>query len=150
MNTFLGAEQVLVDTWIEMRLAAVAQDLEDIAPGLSQRIYPDLAPADAPYPVIVYQCQSPPRDVRGVGAVRVMVDTIYVVKAVAQQVSYVPMAPLARVIDGAMTASVPTPVVDGFVLASVRNQQFSLTEVANGKQVRNLGGEYRIHAQAQQ
>ena len=105
------------------------------------------APDDARLPYIVWQCQSPPRDVRGVGTFRVMVDTLYVVKAVSQGTSYAPLAPVAAAIDRALTNPVGDSVEDGLVLTSVRNDQFSMREVAEGTEFRHLGGEYRIQAQ---
>ena len=147
MGTYLGAEQVLCDLYVEQRLATVAADLDLIATDLSQRIYEDVAPADASYPFIVWQCQSPPRDVRGVGTFRVMVDTLYVVKAVTQASSYAPLAPIAKVIDSAMTNAEGSVVSDGLVFTSVRDDQFSMREISEGTQFRHLGGEYRIQAQ---
>lgn len=149
MNTYLGAEQVLTDLWVQQQLATKSADFDTISPGLSARIFLDYAPEGTPYPFVIYQCQSPPRDVRGVGVVRVMVDTLYIVKAVAQVTSYQPLAPVARVIDAAMTSATGSPVVDGMVLASVREEGFNLLEIEGGTQYRHLGGQYRIHAQAQ-
>lgn len=147
--TNLGSEQVMIDQWIEGRLAdpATVALLEQISVGLGSRVFNAYAPNGTPYPFIVYQCQSPVRDVRGVGVARVMVDTLYIVKAVSQVVSYSPLAPVARVIDAAMTSPDTSTATDGLVLVSVRSEQFSLTEVAAGKQVRNLGGMYHIQAQ---
>lgn len=147
--TYLGAEQVMVDLWVANRLAAHAP-FEAISPGLATRVFNMFAPADTPYPFIIFQVASPPRDVRGVGVVRVMVDTIYTVKAVAQVDSYAPLTGVAREIDAVMTAPVVSAVADGFVLASMREEQFSMVEVDGGKQYRHLGASYRIQAQAQQ
>jgi hypothetical protein len=149
-DTYLGAEQVLTDLFVIGRLAAFETEFEAIDAGLSDRIFQDFAPVDTEMPYIIYQCQDPPRDVRGVGPVRVMVDTLYIVKAVAQVATYAPLAPVAKVIDAAMTVADVTPVDDGYALASIRNGQFSLTEIDSGKKFCHLGGEYRIQAQAHQ
>lgn len=148
MGVYLGAEQAMVDQWVEARLAAETVALEAISVGLAGRVYNMLAPTGAKYPYVVYQCQVTPRDVRGVGVSRVMVDTLYVVKAVTQTTTYDRLAPIARVIDTAMTSEAGSPVADGFVLSSAREEGFSLTESVEGTQIRNLGGIYRIHAQA--
>lgn len=145
---YLGAELVLFDLWIEQQLATKAVELDAIAPGLSTRVFSDVAPPGTLYPFIVFQCQDPPRDVRGVGVSRVMVDTLYVVKAVSQTTTYAPLAPIAKVIDAAMTSSAGSAVEDGLVLASVRDNQFALTEIENGTQYRHLGGAYKMQAQA--
>lgn len=150
MATYTGAEQALTDEYVKQRLAARAVDFDAIVAGLSGRIFPDFAPSGTPYPFIVFQCQDPPRDVRGVGVSRVMVDTLYVVKAVSQVDSYAPLVPIARVIDSAMTSSTGSTVGDGFVLTSVRDRQFSLVTYEQGTQFRHFGGEYSIQAQAEQ
>lgn len=147
MTEYVGSEQVMVDTWVELQLAAVAGDLNGIDAGLADRVYQDMAPRDAEFPVIIYQCQDPPRDVRGVGLTTVMVDTLYLVKAVAQVDAYAPLAPIASVIHAALTTSIGGSVGDGSVFTSVRERQFALTEVDDGKKVRHLGGLYRIQAQ---
>lgn len=147
--SYLGAEQALVDLWVESALKSYA-GLDAVSPGLTQRVYSQYAPADAQYPFIVWQVASPARDIRGVGVIRVMVDTLYIVKAVAQVDSYAPLAPVARAIDSALTAPDQIAVADGFILSSVREEQFSLVEVEAGKQYRHFGGQYKIHAQAQQ
>lgn len=147
MGQYVGAEQVLCDEYVQQRLATKAAELDAISTGLSTRIFEDVAPVGTDYPFIVWQCQTPPRDVRGVGTFRVMVDTLYVVKAVAQATSYAPLAPVAAVIDAAMTSSTGATVDDGLVFTSVRNDQFALREISEGTQFRHLGGEYRIQAQ---
>ena len=147
VTDYSGSEIPMIDAWVESRLALFAVDLEAIAAGLSAAVYPDFAPEGTPYPFIVYQCQSPPRDIRGVGVSRVMVDTLYVVKAVSQAVSYDPLRPIAGIIDRAMTAAEGGSVGSGLVLSSVRERQFSMVEVDAGTQYRHLGGEFKIHAQ---
>jgi hypothetical protein len=152
MATYTGAEQAMVDAWIEARFndPAIVALLDAIDPALSNRIFPDFAPVGTEYPFIVYQCQDPPRAVRGVGTSVVMVDTLYVVKAVAQVDSYAPLVPVARVIDSAMTSSIGSAVEDGFVLTSVRDRGFALVEHDQGTQFRHFGGEYSIQAQGEQ
>lgn len=150
MATFVGAEQAMVDMWVESRLEGQAVALDAIALGLSTRIFQDFAPEGTPYPFIIWQCQDPPRAVRGVGTFAVMVDTLYVVKAVSQVDSYGPLAPIAKVIDTAMTSSTGSAVEDGFVLTSVRDRQFALVEREQGTQFRHFGGEYSIQAQGEQ
>lgn len=147
--SYLGAEEALIDDWVMGKLKANLA-FDAIAAGLSTRVFNRYAPPGTDYPFIIFQAASPVRDVRGVGVVRVMVDTLYIVKAVAQVESYTPLIPVAREIDRAMTSASPNAVADGFVLASVREEQFSLVEVDGGKQYRHFGGQYKIHAQAQQ
>ena len=145
---YAGAEQAMVSLWVAGQLAAQATDLDAISAGLSGRIFEDFAPEGTPYPFIIFQCQSPPRDIRGVGVSRVMVDTLYIVKAVAQVSSYAPLAPVAKVIDAAVTSAQGSPVADGNVFSSVRDSQFAMVEIDSGKQYRHFGGQYKIQAQA--
>jgi hypothetical protein len=147
MSTYVGAEQVMCDIWVRERIQTVAADLNAVAEGLSGRVYQDFAPKSAQWPVIIYQCQDPPRDVRGVGVSSVMVDTLYLVKAVAQGENYDDLAPIAKALHGAMTTSTGSAVGDGSVLTSVREDQFSMVEIDEGEQFRHLGGVYRIQAQ---
>lgn len=148
-DTYVGAEQAMTDKWVDDRLKAWTA-FNTISAGLTTRIYSHYAPADATYPFIIWQVAIPARDVLGVGPFRVMVDTLYIVKAVAQVDTYAPLAPVATQIDLAMTSPSVSAVVDGFVLMSVRDEQFSLVEVEAGKQYRHLGGQYKILAQAHQ
>ena len=143
-----GAEQAMVTEWVKTRLALYAADLDAIAVNLSQRVFEDFAPTGfSTYPFIIVQCQSPPRDVRGVGVSRVMVDTLYIVKAVAQVDSYAPLAPVARVIEAALTSPTGGPIGTGDVFTSVREEQFALVEIDAGKQYRHFGGLFKIQAQ---
>lgn len=148
MGSFEGAEIALVNQWVENRLLALSDDLEQEAPGLTERIFDQYAPPTTLYPFIIYQAQIPPRDIRGVGTTRVMVDTLYIVKAVAQVSAYADLAGVASIIDRAMTSAEGGSVLDGRVFACVRQDQFALTEVDSGKQYRHLGGAYKIQAQA--
>lgn len=149
-GTYIGSEQELIEAWILSRLTGTyAAALEAVSPGLSTRVFPDVAPPTAAYPFIVYQAQSPPRDIRGVGTTRVMVEAVYVVKAIAQVSNYMTLATVAKVIDLAMTLQdVVVFGTDGYINSSVRDAQYSLSSVEQGTQFRHLGGEYRIMAQA--
>jgi hypothetical protein len=147
MTSYAGQEQVLVDLWIESALFAYTDQLEAIATGLSDRIYHDAARQGTEWPVIIYQCQTPPRVIRGVGTTTIMVDTLYVVKAVAQTLTYESIGPIAQVIDIALTSAEGGQIGGGYVLTSIRNNQFSMIEDAMGTQFRHLGGLYQINAQ---
>ena len=147
MGTYAGAEQALTDKWAHERITAMAAALDDIDTGLSARVYDYFAPKTAKYPFIIVQCQQPPRDVRGVGISRVMVDTLYVVKAVAQTETWDDLKDIAHVIDLAMTSAEGSAVADGLVFTAVREDQFSLVEVESGTQFRHLGGAYKMQAQ---
>lgn len=148
----VGQETDLISVWIKQRFAdaAIVSALNGLWSDLSQRIYEDVAPSTSAYPYIVFQPQSPPDVVRGVGSAEVMVDTIYTVKAVTQGVDDKVTGPVAAVIHQAMVESNGDPVDGGIgtVFMSRRVSVVRYTEPAQGSQFRHLGGAYQIQAQA--
>lgn len=145
--TLVGAEQDLVDRWVDARLTAHAP-FDAISVGLTSRIYSEFAPRTAKYPFIIYQAQSPARDIRGVGTARVMIETSYIIKAIAQTEWYTDLSPIVAEIDALMTLEQGVITSDGAIFTSVRQNQFRLVEIDTGVQFRHFGGEYLIQAQA--
>lgn len=144
----VGAEQAMIDGWIASKLIG-ASVLDDIFTGLSQRVYNMFAPAFTGFPFIIFQAQSPPAVVRGVGSAEVMVDTIYVVKAIAQGTSYAALAPIASAIRFMLVTNNGETTSNGDEIISCSyERQFALTEVSEAKQFRHLGCELRIQARA--
>jgi hypothetical protein len=143
--TAIGAEQDVVDAWVKATLVAHG-GLNTAYPGLTTRIFDRFAPTGTAYPYIVFQDQSPVRDIIGVGPARVLVETLYVVKAIAQCVTYAPLREPAHEIDLAMTVPNGSALPDGALITSIRQEGFSLVEVENEVQYRHLGGVYRIQA----
>jgi hypothetical protein len=117
---------------------------------LSTRVFNEVAGDDASYPFIVYQCQDPPEVVRGVGSAEVMVDTIYIVKAIAQGTSDVVLAPVASAIRDALVSNNGEEIVGGIgtIFTCHYLRQFRMSTVEQGSQFRHLGGAYRIQARA--
>jgi len=144
---YAGAEEAMLDAWVKATLEA-GVDWNAISTGLGTRIYDRLAPKGALYPYIVFQAQTPPDVVRGVGAAEVMVDSMYVVKAVAQGNSYGSLAEVASEVHKLMTKPNGEEFTDGFVWTSIRERGFSMTESEATSQYRSLGAVYRIQAQA--
>ena len=145
--TYKGAEIVMISQWIKDRLEAYT-DLDTISTGLTSRVFDDVAPSGATYPFIVYQVQSAPEVVRGVGSEEVMVDTVYVVKAIAQGTDSSALAPVAEAIRTALHEPTGEAVFGGNILMCRYERSFSMKEVESTKQFRHLGGEFRIQAQA--
>jgi hypothetical protein len=141
--TYLGAEVSITDAWVASRLASIPA----LVALVSTRIYNTWAPPDIAYPFVIYQQQTL-RDVIGVGSERIMVDNLYVVKGIAQGPDFSQLAPVAAQIDVALHVPPGGAVMGGYVMASVREEPFALTEVDDGVQYRHMGGVYRIHAQA--
>lgn len=147
MTDLTGAERVVVDSWIPAALATQTVALDAISPGLSGRIFPDMAPYGETYPFIVYQCQSDPVDVRGVGITTIMTETTYIVKVVAAS-DYLTLGAVVAIVNAALTTASPVlPAAGGTIVSSVKTKGFSLTETVDGKEVRNLGGFYDIFVQ---
>jgi hypothetical protein len=110
------------------------------------RVHDGLAPANEKYPFIVYQVQAPSL-VRGVGTITIMADPLYVVKAIAQTNSYDILRPIVRRMDALLTGYTGV-VLGGSIEGIVRTAPYSLIEEVEGRQIRHLGGIYRIQAQA--
>lgn len=147
--SYKGAEEALNDLWVEEKLTQHAP-FDTISAGLTGRVFNRVAPATAEFPYIVYQSQTPPNVVRGVGDAEVMVDTIYIVKAIAQGSDYSALVPVANAIRTALVSAngeVITGAV-GTVFTCQYERGFSLVENEQTKQFRHLGGEFRIQAQA--
>ena len=147
MADLTGAERVVVDAWLPAAITSVAASLNAISPSLSTRVYLDMAPAIAAYPLIVFQCQDDPRDIRGVGITSVMSETEYLVKVVASA-DYASLGSIVSILNTVLTTAIgATPVIGGRVLSSVKERGFSMVEVDDGKQLRNLGFFLKIYVQ---
>jgi hypothetical protein len=93
--------------------------------------------------------QSSTRDVLAVGGIRVQVDTLYTVKAVATGASWSVVRPIARRVDFLLngkdvTVSSPIPGQ----ISCRRESIVQYPEVEQAEQFRHLGGVYRIRANA--
>lgn len=136
------AESTTIDRWLYTVLAADVS----LAAVVGTRIYSDLAPAGTTLPMVVYQMQAT-NDLMVVGSARVWANALFLVRGVAQRVSYdgdlITMADrIDAVLHGASGSN-----VEGNVWECVREREFRLTEVgADGRQYRHLGGLYRILA----
>lgn len=149
MTDYNGSEEAMCDKWVKFRLNGHSA-FDAISAGLSGRVYNRIAPATTKYPYIVFQAQTPPRVVRGVGDAEVMVDTLYVVKAIAQGTDFEALAPVATAIRTALVAANGEAIPDGAgsVFTCRFEQSFSMVESEQSQQFRHLGGEFRIQAQA--
>lgn len=142
--SMVGAESVMIDQWIESTLlnsSAVTNIVND-------RVYLDLAPAEAEYPFVVYQAISPPRTIRGLGVEHWMVDGNWQVKGTCRGDAYLPIAPLAAAIHAALVTNETDVVAGGMVFTCTFERQVMHGEPKGQVQFRHLGGEYRIQAQA--
>jgi hypothetical protein len=113
------------------------------------RVWSDVAPQGAPFPYIITQLQSAV-DVVATGPYRVMVNTTYLVKGIAQgQIYSLPLQQIANRSDALLQAQQADSVQGGGrIVSCVRQRPFRLTEASNGVQYRQLGGIYDINVQA--
>lgn len=149
MTTYNGAEESMIDLWVQNRLTSHSA-FNSLYTGLTGKVFNRLAYGNPTYPYIVFQAQSPPEVIRGVGLAEVMVSTIYVVKAIAQCNTYEPLAGVAAEIRSAMVtpASSTVPGGIGEVFMCRYERQFTMVETEQGTQFRHMGGEFLIQAQA--
>lgn len=138
------------DRWIFERLSASAAlvALVGVDETGAARIYPDAAPEGTPYPFVVYALQSPRPDRRAIGAGRIMVQPLYLVKAYAEQSHYRGvLADLDALVDAALDLgdSAAGPVADeGYLIGCRRTEAFRQVEREAGTEFRARGGFYEL------
>lgn len=139
----MADETTRADEWIRSVLVA-----DTTVAGAVSGVFGDLAPEGATFPYVLFQFQGG-ADVRGSGPTRIMVSGLWVVRAVAQQSTYLGvLQTVADRVDVLMQATSGAAGSDGQVFSSVREQPFRMTEVLDGgEQVRHLGGIYRLLVQ---
>lgn len=138
-------ETAVTDTFLYQTLTSDAT----ISGIIGTRCYADFAPQGSALPAIIFQLQAT-TDLNGVGSQRVMVNNLYVVKAVMETASYGGnLATLAQRIDTLLhRQQLRIGANSGYVWCR-RERVFRLAEVGDGgKQYRHLGGVYRIYSQA--
>lgn len=138
--TYVGSEVVLGYDWIQTVLLADAG-----VSAITTDIYQDRAPVVAAYPFIVIQSQQA-TDVMGVGTARIITDSIYIVKSIAQSETYTPLIPLAKAIDLALHGVTGT-LSGGSIFACIREESFRFSETEDGDHFKHLGGIYKLQLQ---
>jgi len=132
------------DRWI---YGALAADTALVAV-VGARIYVDLAPQTTPptaTPYVVFQYQGG-ADLMVIGGARVWTNAVYLIRGIDETLTYDgDSKTIADRIDAALHRGSGTNA-SGVVYAAVRESPFRLTETADGKQFRHLGGLYRIYA----
>jgi len=136
-------ELLRVDQWLVARLKGDAT----LNTAVGGRVFRFVAPAGTAFPYVLYN-YSGGHDVIGVGPARVMVDTVYTVKAVSQACSPAALQPIVDRIDAILHGSTGGVAgADGLVLAAVRETPLAYVEVADGMQYQHVGASFRIWAQ---
>lgn len=131
-------ETARVEEWLYTLLSGDAT----LSAIVGSRVYGYVAPAGTTSPWVVFNYQSG-HDVRGMGPARIMVSAQYQVKAVGQYDGFGMLKSVADRIDALMQGASGS-VVDGQVLACVRQSPVAYVEVSDGMQYRHLGGLYWI------
>jgi hypothetical protein len=128
------------------RADQVIQTALAAAPALAGgRIYQGVAPQGAAQPFVVFQMLAG-TDLMEVGAARVWANLLYLVKVTGQGSSFAALAAIADAIDTRLhKASGVT--ADGRVLACVREEPHTMTEITDGQQWRHAGGQFRLYVQ---
>lgn len=137
------------DRWLFERLRDDAALLALVGgDALDPRIYPDAAPEGTPYPFVVYSLQSARPDRRAIGAGRIMVQPLYLVKAYAEQSHYRGvLLDLDARIDAALDIgdSAAGPVAgEGYLIGCRRTEAFRQVEREAGTEFRARGGFYEL------
>ena len=135
------SELAAIDRW----LVAVLTGDSTLHGLVADRIFDGIAPQGTLAPYIICQTQAP-HDVAGVGAVRIMVESVSIIKCLAEGTSYSTLHAIANRIDALLHKASGTNA-DGTVLGCVREMPFKMAETTEGKEYRWLGGVYRIWAQ---
>jgi len=125
-------ELVRAETWIY-------QTVQSLVAG---RVYSEVAPQSATYPLIVFQFVTAV-DLVGVGPGRIYSSAIYRVQVIAQTPSLTSLTALADQLDNALHAA-SGAAAGGHVLACMRERPYSRAEDVNGLMYRRSGGEYRL------
>lgn len=142
------SETTAIDTWLQTRLTTHSAMLTAFG-SYTIQVAEGAAPDEWEYPFVVYQHQSS-FDNNGVGPdARILVICKYVVRAIVRCDSYnhTVLKALAKGIDLALHGASGV-VVDGHVLGCRRDNEYRLTEPADGRPIRHLGGTYTLWASA--
>jgi hypothetical protein len=139
----VGAENVIAARFLQAKLKALVAFGGPGAP----RVFQDEAPVEVVEPFAVYNWQNPGvGDDEAIGAIRVWVDQLWVVRATKQTHDWADLEAAATAIDGALHATAGA-VTGGSVVSSTRVGPFALIERVAGKEYRHLGGTYRLLVQ---
>jgi hypothetical protein len=137
----MADETFEIDSWIYSTLSSDAT----IQGLVSTRIYEGFAPQGAAVPSIIFQEQEPFRDIRAIGAIRIMVNGVYLIKAVTTA-NAASLKPILNRIDTLFDAkSSVNPNIT--ILSCVRERIFRLNESRDQIIYRHRGSFWRIQAQ---
>lgn len=134
------SEVIAAEKWLYTALSANTT-LTGI---VDTRIYADVAPATAAFPLVLY-AQLSAVDLRPMGPERIFTNMLYLVRGVGETASKTAVEGIADAIEAALHAASGT-TVEGVVYACVRERPFVFAETIKDRTFRHLGGVYRIYA----
>ena len=146
MSLYVGAESCLIDDWLVNVLGTPTTPVAALAAVGVTGVHDHFADPGTAFPYVIFQRMSD-IDVKGAGPNRWMINAVYIVKAVAEVDSFTPLKPIANKIDLIVQAKT-VAFGGGFITGTSREGSHRLVEYEDGSQARQLGGEYRIYAQA--
>lgn len=129
------------DRWLRGKITGDAT----LAAAVGTRVYSDLAPDDAAFPLVILVQLSDPA-VRGVGPAIIMSGGLYAVKVCGKGVPFSMLEPAADRLRAVLHAA-SGAVAGGSVVACVYQSRARLTEIIEGVAYRQLIQTYRIYSQ---
>ena len=130
-----------IESWITSTLQNDAA-LTAAAPG-GVHAWPVLDEENV-FPMVVFEYQPGSEDVNGVGARRIMVSAVYLVRVIGKDCGVEDLKTAADRMDALLTAQMAPEILG--VMGCYREQPFSMVEVDEGVRYPHLGGLYRILA----
>jgi len=140
----MASESFGIDRFIYSTLSSDAT----ITSLVSNRIFKGYAPQGTTTPSIVFQNQAPNRDVRAIGAIRIMTNGLYLIKAVTT-VNEASLEPILNRIDELFDA-ITNIEPDITIVSCVREQDYELIESRDSIMYRHRGIFFQIQAQITQ
>lgn len=126
--------------WLNQEL----QDASITAAG-SLGVYPDLAPADGPYPRVVFGLQSPGNDTKDSQQYRLLTNPLFFVRAVGYASQFLACIAIADAVDTILDRASGTGP-DGVVIRmATREQPIILTQMVDNTIWKVVGGLYRLY-----
>jgi hypothetical protein len=135
------SETLLADEWIRTTLAADT----GVTGQVGTRLYPDLAPQQAVFPLIVWSLQDA-MDVVGQGTFRIMVRCTYTIKVTGKTRSYWQLKPAFDAMDSALHGA-GGDTTNAHIFACMRTEEYRLAEFVDNEDYRTLGGMYQLLVQ---
>lgn len=133
----------LIEPWLYATLSGDATLSALVAGRFSGAVSLDAIPT----PYVTFSLMSP-RDIIGIGGVRIDTDNLYVVKGVSQGGTWDDVSPIANRIDYLIHRPNSIMTMSNGSLTCLRENVHQAIEVDEGLQYRHLGGVYRIRASA--